>query len=81
MPASERPQTHSLDRAATGIGNLITIFIEILGPCFKLRVISVLILGVVDHRMARKTFGAKRETVIGECRRLHNEELRNLYST
>jgi hypothetical protein len=32
IPASKRPQTHALDRAATGIGTDITYSITILSP-------------------------------------------------
>jgi hypothetical protein len=32
-------------------------------------------------RVLRRIFGPKREEVAGEWRRLHNEELRNLYAT
>jgi hypothetical protein len=31
--------------------------------------------------MLRSVFGPKRDEVIGGCRKLHNEELRNLYSS
>jgi hypothetical protein len=34
---------------------------------------------VFEKRVLRKTFGRKRETVIGEWRRLYNEELNELY--
>jgi hypothetical protein len=29
IPASERPQTHNLDRAATGIGNILYLYLKI----------------------------------------------------
>jgi len=34
---------------------------------------------VFENRMLRKIFGPKREEGAGEWRRLHNEELHNLY--
>jgi hypothetical protein len=33
-----------------------------------------------DNRMLRRTFGLKRDEVTGGWRKLHNEELRDLYS-
>jgi hypothetical protein len=38
-------------------------------------------LRVFDNRVLRKIFGPKRDEVTGECRRLHNEELYDLYSS
>jgi hypothetical protein len=35
-------------------------------------------LRVSENRVLRRTFGPKREEVVGGWRRLHNEELRNL---
>ena len=37
-------------------------------------------LRVFENRVLRKVFGPKREEVTGELRKLHNEELRDLYS-
>jgi hypothetical protein len=37
-------------------------------------------LRVFENRVLRTIFGPKREEVAGGCRRLHNEELHNLYS-
>jgi hypothetical protein len=34
-----------------------------------------------ENRVLRRIFGPKREEVAGGWRRLHNEELRNLYAT
>jgi hypothetical protein len=34
-----------------------------------------------ENRVLRRIFGSKREKVAGEWRRLHNEELRNLYAS
>jgi len=38
-------------------------------------------LRVFQNRVLRKIFGPKRDEVTGECRRLHNEELSDLYSS
>jgi hypothetical protein len=38
-------------------------------------------LRVFENRVLRKIFGPKRDEVTGEWRRLHNEELRDLYSS
>jgi hypothetical protein len=34
-----------------------------------------------ENRVLRRIFGPKRDEVIGSCRKLHNEELHNLYSS
>jgi hypothetical protein len=36
---------------------------------------------VFDNRVLRRIFGTKREDVAGGWRRLHNEELHNLYAS
>jgi hypothetical protein len=36
---------------------------------------------VLENRVLRKLFGPKRDEVTGECRNLHNEKLRDLYSS
>jgi hypothetical protein len=36
---------------------------------------------VFENRVLRRIFGQKRDEVTGEWRKLHNEELRNLYSS
>jgi hypothetical protein len=38
-------------------------------------------LRVLENRVLRKIFGPKRDEVKGECRKLLNEELRDLYSS
>jgi hypothetical protein len=38
-------------------------------------------LKVFENRVLRKIFGLKRDEVTGGWRKLHNEELRNLYSS
>jgi hypothetical protein len=35
---------------------------------------------VFENRVLRRIFGPKRDEVTGEWRKLHNEELNNLYS-
>ena len=37
-------------------------------------------LRVFENRVLRRVFGPKRDEVIGEWRKLHKEELRDLYS-
>jgi hypothetical protein len=37
--------------------------------------------GVFDNRVLSRIFGPKRDEVTGERRRLHNEELNDLYSS
>jgi hypothetical protein len=36
---------------------------------------------VFENRVVRRIFGPKRDEVTGEWRKLHNEELHNLYSS
>jgi hypothetical protein len=38
-------------------------------------------LRVFDNRVLRRIFGPKRDEVMGEWRKLHNEELHDLYSS
>ena len=38
-------------------------------------------LGVFENRVLRKVFGPKKDEVTGEWRKLHNEELNDLYSS
>jgi hypothetical protein len=38
-------------------------------------------LKVFKNRLLKKIFGPKRDEVIGEWRKLHNEELHDLYSS
>jgi hypothetical protein len=38
-------------------------------------------LRVFENRVLRRLFGSKRDEVKGEWRKLHNEELRDLYSS
>jgi hypothetical protein len=35
---------------------------------------------VFENRVPRRIFGPKREDLIGGWRKMHNEELRNMYS-
>jgi hypothetical protein len=36
---------------------------------------------VFENRVLRRIFEPKRDELIGDCRKLHNEELHNLYSS
>ena len=36
---------------------------------------------VFENRVLRRIFGPKRDGVTGQCRKLHNEELNDLYSS
>jgi hypothetical protein len=38
-------------------------------------------LRVFENRVLKRIFGPKRDEVTGGCRKLHNEELHNLYSS
>jgi hypothetical protein len=38
-------------------------------------------LRVFENRVLKRIFGPKRDEVTGEWRKLHNEELRDLYSS
>jgi PAS domain-containing protein len=38
-------------------------------------------LKVFENRALRRIFGLKRDEVMGELRKLHNEELRDLYAS
>ena len=38
-------------------------------------------LRVLENRVLRRIFGPKRDEVTGEWRKLHNEELNDLYSS
>jgi hypothetical protein len=38
-------------------------------------------LRVFENRVLRRIFGPKRDDVMGDWRKLHNEELHNLYSS
>jgi len=38
-------------------------------------------LGVSENRVLRRIFGPKRDNITGEWRKLHNEELNDLYSS
>jgi hypothetical protein len=38
-------------------------------------------LRVFENRVLRRIFGPKRDEGTGDCRKLYNEELRNLYSS
>jgi hypothetical protein len=38
-------------------------------------------LGVFENRVLRRIFGPRRDEVAGEWRKLHNQELHDLYSS
>jgi hypothetical protein len=38
-------------------------------------------IGVFENRVLMRTFGPKKDKVTGEWRKLHNEELNDLYSS
>jgi hypothetical protein len=38
-------------------------------------------LSVFENRVLRRIFGPKRDEVMGDWRKIHNEELHNLYSS
>jgi hypothetical protein len=42
---------------------------------------AILRLKVYEYRMLRSIFGLKREEVVGGWRKLHNEELHNIYTS
>jgi hypothetical protein len=44
-----------------------------------LRVIEFRVLRVIEFRVLRRTFEPKRDEVTGECRKLYNGELNDLY--
>jgi hypothetical protein len=48
---------------------------------WSLTVREELILRVFENRVLRRIFGPKRDVVKGGWRKLHNEELHNLYSS
>jgi hypothetical protein len=54
--------------------------IIILSETLFLTLIEVLRLRVFESKEPRRIFGPKREEVVGGWRRLHNEELHNLYT-
>jgi hypothetical protein len=43
--------------------------------------LSLILLRVFENRVLRRIFGPERDEVIGGWRKLHNEELHNLYSS
>jgi hypothetical protein len=53
---------------------IMIIFVQIQG------VISIKRSGVFENRVLGRIFGPKKEEVVGNWRRLHNEELHNLYT-
>jgi hypothetical protein len=87
IPASARPQTYALDRAATGIGfnniHRTIILPVVLYGCesWSLILWEEHKLRVFENMVLRKICGHKRDEVTGEWRGLHNEEFYDLYSS
>ena len=79
IPASERPQTYSSDRAATEIRyNILSLSIRIvLYGCetWSLTLREEHRLRLLENKVLRRIFGSKRDEVTGEWRKLHKEEL------
>jgi hypothetical protein len=87
VSASERLQTHALDRAATGTGTC-TLYRIIMLPVISygcetrsLTLREERGLRVFENRVLRRTFGPKKDEVTREWRKLPNEELSDLYSS
>jgi hypothetical protein len=59
------------------------IFLVVLYVCetWSLTLREEHILRAFENRVLRRIFGQKRDEVTGEWRKLHNEELRDLYSS
>ena len=53
---------------------------EITVNCILIILMYKLEIRVFENRVLRRVFGPKRDEVTGEWRKLHNEELRDLYS-
>jgi hypothetical protein len=52
-----------------------------MGEKRSLRVFENRLLRRIENSLLRRIFGPKRDEVTGECRKLHNEELSDLYSS
>jgi hypothetical protein len=69
IPRSPRHEAEvDMDNLATLLGSAVTLREE-----HRLR--------VFENRVLRRIFGPKRDEVTGEWRKLHSEELRDLYSS
>ena len=55
--------------------------ISVRGFCFVAHIEEGRRLRMLEKRVLRSTFGAKRDEITGEWRKLHNEELNDLYSS
>ena len=53
----------------------------IVAPCIFCWCVIFSRLRVFENRVLRRIFGPKRDEVTGEWRKLHNEELNDLYSS
>jgi hypothetical protein len=58
-------------RKSSGCVNIVGILPRLLGLCASSK----------QNKVLRDTFGPKRDEVTAGCRKLHNEELRDLYSS
>jgi hypothetical protein len=45
------------------------------------KILIIVVLRVFENRVLRKIFGPKRDEVTGNWRKVHNEELHNLYTS
>jgi hypothetical protein len=82
IPASKRPQTYYLDRAATEIGyNILSLSVRIvLYGCetWSLTLREERRLWLFENKVLRRIFGPKKDEVVGEWKKLHKEELYDL---
>jgi hypothetical protein len=60
---------------------LISSYLSVLPFIFKQELQNQHRLRVFENRVLRRIFGPKRDEVTGDWRKLHNEELHNLYSS
>jgi hypothetical protein len=56
-------------------------FFSVMRKYWSICILSGIDRGVFENRVLRGIFGPKRDEVTGEWRKLHNEELHNLYSS
>ena len=77
IAGSERPQTYSLDRAATAIGyNILSQSVRIVLYGCENRSLTLREerkLSLFENKVLRRIFGRKRDEVTWEWRKLHKE--------